>query len=71
MSLPLRAEMRWFCGFAAGGARRQRVLQPDGRLPQQTLQVTDVAGGWHDVGIVDGKNKLVPSLSSASANRRT
>ena len=30
---------------------------------KQTLQVTDVAGGWHDAGIVDGKNKLVPSLS--------
>jgi hypothetical protein len=30
---------------------------------KQTLQVTDVSGGWYDAGIVDGKNKLVPSLS--------
>jgi hypothetical protein len=30
---------------------------------KQALQVTDLAGGWHDAGIVDGKNKLVPSIS--------
>jgi hypothetical protein len=30
---------------------------------KQALQVTDVSGGWYDYGIVDGKNKLVPSLS--------
>jgi len=30
---------------------------------KQTLQVTDVSGGWYDAGIVDGKNKLVPSVS--------
>jgi len=30
---------------------------------KQTLQVTDVSGGWFDAGIVDGKNKLVPSVS--------
>lgn len=29
-----------------------------------TLQVTDVATGWYDAGIVEGnKNKLVPSIS--------
>jgi hypothetical protein len=27
------------------------------------LQVTDVASGWFDAGIVDGKNKLVPSVT--------
>ena len=27
------------------------------------LQVTDVSGGWFDFGIVDGKNKLVPSVT--------
>ena len=30
---------------------------------KQTLQVTDVSGGWFDAGIVDGKNKLVPSVT--------
>jgi hypothetical protein len=30
---------------------------------KQTLKVTDVSGGWYDFGIVDGKNKLVPSLT--------
>jgi hypothetical protein len=30
---------------------------------KQALQVTDVSGGWYDYGIVDGKNKLVPSMS--------
>ena len=25
--------------------------------------MTDVSGGWYDFGIVDGKNKLVPSLT--------
>jgi hypothetical protein len=28
-----------------------------------SLQVTDLATGWFDDGIVDGKNKLVPSLT--------
>jgi hypothetical protein len=30
---------------------------------KKTLQVTDVSGGWFDYGIVDGKNKLVPSVT--------
>jgi hypothetical protein len=30
---------------------------------KQTLRVSDVSGGWYDFGIVDGKNKLVPSVS--------
>jgi hypothetical protein len=29
---------------------------------KQSLQVTDVSGGWFDFGIVDGKNKLVPTV---------
>lgn len=28
-----------------------------------SLQVADLATGWFDAGIVDGKNKLVPSLT--------
>ena len=27
------------------------------------LEVVDVTSGWHDEGIVDGKNKLVPSVT--------
>ena len=30
---------------------------------KQTVQVTDVTTGWYDAGIVDGKNKLVPSVT--------
>jgi hypothetical protein len=30
---------------------------------KQVLQVTDVSGGYHDDGIVEGKNKLTPSIS--------
>ena len=30
---------------------------------KKTLEATDVSGGWFDAGIVDGKNKLVPSVS--------
>jgi hypothetical protein len=29
----------------------------------QGLQVVDLASGWFDLGVVDGKNKLVPSIS--------
>jgi hypothetical protein len=30
---------------------------------KESIQVTDVSTGWFDAGIVDGKNKLVPSIS--------
>ena len=30
---------------------------------KQSLQITDVAGGYHDAGVVNGKNKLVPSIT--------
>jgi hypothetical protein len=30
---------------------------------KQALEITDSNGGWYDAGIVDGKNKLVPSVS--------
>jgi hypothetical protein len=35
---------------------------------KQFVQVVDVAGGWFDAGIVDGKNKLVPSLTFRMKN---
>lgn len=30
---------------------------------KQALQVTDVSTGWFDAGVVDGQNKLVPSVT--------
>jgi hypothetical protein len=30
---------------------------------KQALQVTDLIGGYHDAGVVGGKNKIVPTLS--------
>jgi hypothetical protein len=30
---------------------------------KQALQVTDVSTGWFDAGIVDGRNKIVPSVT--------
>ena len=30
---------------------------------KEAFTVTDVSGGWFDAGIVDGKNKLVPSVT--------
>jgi hypothetical protein len=30
---------------------------------KQALQVTDVSTGWFDAGVVEGKNKLVPSVT--------
>jgi hypothetical protein len=35
---------------------------------RQDLQVADVLTGWFDAGIVDGKNKLVPSITFALKN---
>ena len=30
---------------------------------KQALQITDATSGWFDVGVVDGKNKLVPAVT--------
>jgi|SRR5262245_20168725 len=30
---------------------------------KQVLQITDLSGGYHDAGIVDGRNKIVPSIT--------
>jgi hypothetical protein len=30
---------------------------------KQSTQITDVSSGWFDAGIVDGKNKLIPSIT--------
>jgi hypothetical protein len=33
------------------------------RIVEKDLRITDVRTGWYDAGIVDGKNKLVPSVT--------
>lgn len=30
---------------------------------KQTLRISDLSGGWHDAGITEGRNKLVPSVT--------
>ena len=30
---------------------------------KQALEVVDASSGWYDAGIVDGKNKIVPSVT--------
>jgi hypothetical protein len=30
---------------------------------KQNLQITDVLGGYYDAGVVEGRNKIVPSLT--------
>jgi hypothetical protein len=51
--------LHWFVFLAA-------ILAAGCQQPidiKQSLQVTDISTGWFDAGIVDGKNKLVPSVS--------
>jgi hypothetical protein len=43
-------------GLLAGGCSKPVDLK-------QVLQVTDVVTGFHDAGVVGGKNKIVPSIS--------
>jgi hypothetical protein len=38
---------------------------------QKVLTVTDVHTGWYDTGIVNGQNKLVPSISLKLKNQAT
>ena len=33
------------------------------REVEKDLAITDVHSGWYDVGVVDGQNKLVPSIT--------
>jgi hypothetical protein len=30
---------------------------------KQALEIADASGGWYDAGIVEGKNKIVPSVT--------
>ncbi len=47
-------------GLVGSGCR-----SPD---PTEVLKPADVVTGWYDVGIEDGKNKLVPSISLRLVN---
>ena len=38
---------------------------------KQALTVTDVHTGWYDAGIINGQNKLVPSVSLKLQNKDT
>ena len=58
MSLPLRAAVLLFVAVALAAAVGCRS-----RIVEQDLRVTDVQTGWYDLGIVDGQNKLVPSVT--------
>lgn len=57
---PTRSRLLAFCllGLAAASSACTRPV--DLKL---ALQVTDVSTGWFDAGIVNGKNKLVPSVT--------
>ncbi|MFN2446369.1 MAG: hypothetical protein ABR606_12415 [Vicinamibacterales bacterium] len=54
-----------FCGLglAVVGAACNRVA------PTEVLEPLDVVTGWYDVGIEDGKNKIVPSVSVTLRNK--
>src|SRR6478672_5312958 len=43
-------------GLAAAGCGKPVDLK-------QVLKVTDLSGGYHDAGIVEGRNKIVPSVT--------
>ena len=53
-------------GVVTGGAVALALALP-GCASQidlkKALQVTDLTGGWYDAGIVEGRNKLVPSVT--------
>jgi hypothetical protein len=51
-----RASLFLLLAVVASGCSRQVDVQ-------QALQIADVNTGWYDVGIVNGQNKLVPSIS--------
>ena len=50
-----------FCGFVVGCGG------PDIDI-REVLALEDIKSGWYDVGIVDGKNKLVPTIAFVLKN---
>lgn len=54
----------FLCGIAAAvTVAASTIACGDGVDAKQALKVDDVVTGWYDAGIVDGKNKLVPTIS--------
>jgi len=53
---------RWAAVGAVGAAVLSVDCGPSVDV-KQALQVTEVTTGWFDAGIVEGKNKLVPSIA--------
>lgn len=62
--------LRWFAALAATLATAPGT---SGCVPAvdlaASLQVEDVATGWFDAGVVDGKTKIVPAVSLKLKNR--
>lgn len=64
----------WLIGVALGLAASVSAActsEPDAK---QALSITDVVSGWLDKGIVDGQNKIVPTVSlkiKNAADRRS
>jgi hypothetical protein len=48
------------CLLAVGLAQAACQQPPD---LKQVLQIAELTGGWYDAGIVEGANKLVPSVT--------
>lgn len=61
MRVPSRAR-RWAAMAAMGAAVLSLDCGPRVDV-KQALQITEVTTGWFDAGIVEGKNKLVPSIA--------
>jgi hypothetical protein len=61
MRVPSRA--RRLAAMAAMGAAVLSLDCGPSVDVKQALQVTEVTTGWFDAGIVEGKNKLVPSIA--------
>ena len=57
-----RASLIVLLALVAGGCSRTVDIQ-------KTLAVTDVHTGWFDAGIINGQNKLVPSISLKLQNK--
>lgn len=36
---------------------------------KQALEIVDASGGWHDVGVVSGRNKIVPNVTFRLAKK--
>ena len=56
LARPVRLSLLLITVFAAGSCNRSVDVK-------QALEVVDTSSGWYDAGIVDGKNKIVPSIT--------